>query len=378
MRIGIILFAILALASAAFAKDYGAPSAFTVSPLHPAQVVRGDDGSDHVEYDLLVVSVLPEPVTLTGVTVLDPAGRELARIEGEALAAVTQGLFAHEPIREIPASGAVVVEIDLILPPNTALDRLNHRIAYKLKPDSGLAAMYDVLGVDAPDVTVDRTAAITIKPPVSGAGWFNSTGCCTPNLHRDLRIAIGGVEIETPELFAIDWARLKDGRIFDGDGSKNEQHYAFGQDVLAVGDGTVVSVQDGKPEMTPNVAAVASTKDEYGGNHVILEIAPSIFAAYVHLQKGSVAVKVGDVVKAGSPIAKVGNTGPSMGPHLHFGLLDKPDLFAGRSLPFVFENYDKVGVIDFDRSEGDHVVITPDQREIRSAYPLNGTVLNFP
>jgi hypothetical protein len=36
---------------------------------------------NHVEYDLLIVSVLPEPVTLSSVTVLDPAGKELMRIE---------------------------------------------------------------------------------------------------------------------------------------------------------------------------------------------------------------------------------------------------------------------------------------------------------
>ena len=50
---------------------------------------------DHVEYELLVVSVFPEPVTLSSVTVLDPAGKELMRIEGDGLTAATQTLFAH-------------------------------------------------------------------------------------------------------------------------------------------------------------------------------------------------------------------------------------------------------------------------------------------
>jgi len=35
-------------------------------PIHEAQGVRGDDGMDHVEYKLLVVSVFSGPVTLRG------------------------------------------------------------------------------------------------------------------------------------------------------------------------------------------------------------------------------------------------------------------------------------------------------------------------
>ncbi len=176
----------------------------------------------------------------------------------------------------------------------------------------------------------------------------------------------------------IDWAKVKNGKIFDGDGGKNEQHYAFEQDVLAVADGIVVSIQDGKPETTPNQAMVPETKEDFGGNHVFLKIAPNAFALYEHLHTGSVAVKVGDMVKAGAPLAKIGNTGPSLGPHLHFSLSDKPDLFSGRALPFVFGSFAMVGVIDFDASARDHVVMAPDSRQVRSAYPLYGSIVNFP
>ena len=85
---------------------------------------------------------------------------------------------------------------------------------------------------------------------------------------------------------------------------------------------------------------------------MILEIAPNVFALYVHLHPGSLTVKVGDVVKAGAPLAKIGNTGPSAGPHLHFGLYDKPDSFRRRSLPFVFDSFTMVGVGRFRRLEG--------------------------
>src|SRR3984957_6876472 len=106
--------AVCIFASGAAAEEYGRPTALLVSPIHEAQIVRGDDGMDHVEYELLVVSVFPEPVTLTSVTVFDPAGKKLMRIEGGALTAATQSLFAHRASAVIPASAAVSVDVDLI------------------------------------------------------------------------------------------------------------------------------------------------------------------------------------------------------------------------------------------------------------------------
>ena len=117
MPIGIMAAAILALVSAASAEGYWHPTAFVVSPIHEAQIVRGDDGMDHVEYEPLVVSVFPEPVTLSSVTVLDPAGKGLMRIEGHTLVAATQTFFARTQTLIIPASASVSVDVDLILPP---------------------------------------------------------------------------------------------------------------------------------------------------------------------------------------------------------------------------------------------------------------------
>ena len=178
-------------------------------------------------------------------------------------------------------------------------------------------------------------------------------------------VAIDGVRIETAETFAIDWAKVKNDRLFDGDGKRVEQYYGFGEDVLAVADGTVVYIHDGMPDETPSVLMVPKSKSDYGGNNVILEIAPNVFAWYAHLRQGSLTVKVGDAVKAGAPIAKLGNTGPSEGPHLHFGLLNKPDPIAGRSLPFVFDSFTLDGAVDFDTSKGDRLVIRPDARQVR-------------
>ena len=69
---------------------------------------------------------------------------------------------------------------------------------------------------------------------------------------------------------------------------------------------------------------------------------------------------------------------PSQEHHLHFRLLDPPDLFAGRSLPFVIDRFTLAGTVDLANSEADRLVITLESREVRRAYPLNGGIQNFP
>ena len=353
-------------------------TAILVNPIHEAQVVRGDDGKDHVEYELLVVNAVEQPVTLKSLTVLDPAGKELTRIDGPVLVAATQTLLDKKPLTEVPASAAASVDIDLIVAPGTAPERVTHRLDYSVPAGTSTAVFVDPPVVEGPEVAINRRPATAIKPPLKGDGWLSTSACCEPNVHRDLRVVVDGRRIETAETFAVDWALLKGDRVYEGDGTSNEQFYAYGVDVFAVADGTVVSVQDGKPETTPNKPMTPKTLPDFGGNQIVLEIAPNVFAVYAHLHPGSLKVKVGDNVKAGAPMAKIGNTGPSLGPHLHFGLLNRPDLFTGRSLPFVIDSYTLAGRVDFKASKGDTLAVTSNSKQVHSVYPLHGSIQNFP
>ena len=59
MRICFIVTAVFVLASTASAAESGRLTAIVVSPSHEAQIVRVDDGKDHVEYELSSLTCSP-------------------------------------------------------------------------------------------------------------------------------------------------------------------------------------------------------------------------------------------------------------------------------------------------------------------------------
>jgi hypothetical protein len=62
------------------------------------------------------------------------------------------------------------------------------------------------------------------------------------------------------------------------------------------------------------------------------------YSSLGHLQHGSVRAKVGDTVTRGQVIGKVGSSGPSEHPHLHYQLMSGTDLTRRDGLPSQFVN----------------------------------------
>ena len=84
-----------------------------------------------------------------------------------------------------------------------------------------------------------------------------------------------------------------------------------GQDIVAAA---------GVPIVAPVAGTVAFVAFQEGGagQYVVLTADDGRTLFFAHLQAGSVAVKPGQRVAAAAPLARVGSTGASSGPHLHF------------------------------------------------------------
>ncbi|MFE6025993.1 M23 family metallopeptidase [Streptomyces niveus] len=132
---------------------------------------------------------------------------------------------------------------------------------------------------------------------------------------------------------------------------RGNSHYpAFGAPVLAVADATVVQVLNGRrdhltrtslPALAWMMLIEAPLRESAGpswivGNHVVLDLGGGTYAMYAHLKQGSVTVAAGDRVRAGQRIAACGNTGNSTESHVHFQLMDGPDLDTARGIPFTW------------------------------------------
>ena len=83
---------------------------------------------------------------------------------------------------------------------------------------------------------------------------------------------------------------------------------------------------------------------ELPGNRVMLRVGPGDYLLYAHMKPGSVRVHVGERVRRGQLLGKLGNSGNSATPHLHLQVQVRPS-FVSDGLPFVFDRFQLLGQI---------------------------------
>ena len=204
--------------------------------------------------------------------------------------------------------------------------------------------------------TMEFTGSIPIKSefaqnnyifPLRGV-WYAGAGA---SFHTDHRWAV-------PEEFALDIAKIgESGLTHKSDGTRFNDYYAYGADVLAAAAGRVTGIASDQSEDPSAMQRPNETQEAYfarlqkeqaerlaegltaiAGNYVMIDHGKNEYSLYAHLQPGSLRVHVGDQVKAGDVIGKLGSSGNSTEPHLHFQICDKPNPLMCEGIPMNFSN----------------------------------------
>jgi len=110
------------------------------------------------------------------------------------------------------------------------------------------------------------------------------------------------------------------GKTFNGIGTKPEDFYSYNKPVFAPANGWIEKIVD---NIKDNKIGDENLEQNWG-NTIIIKHSPYFYSQISHLKAGSFKVSVGDYVKKGETLAKVGNSGRSPEPHLHFQLQATP------------------------------------------------------
>jgi murein DD-endopeptidase MepM/ murein hydrolase activator NlpD len=208
--------------------------------------------------------------------------------------------------------------------------------------------------IDSREVEVAATIPIQsafsktqFRFPLRGV-WFAGVG---PTMHTGHRWAL-------PEEFGYDIARLGQGGLsYRGTGARFADYFAYGAEVLAAGEGVVAAAVNDQQENAAALRRPGETAEAYGarvqeiqagllakgakgvaGNYVVIDHGNGEYSLYAHLQPGSVSVRVGERLAAGARLGKLGSSGNSTEPHLHFQVCDSADPLMCAGIPVQLQN----------------------------------------
>lgn len=382
----LLLWSLLAPTVHAQAQPAG-PEGWHFTPLienviSPPHWFTGTDGKVHIVYELLLTNALAVPVTVSNVEVLNAdSGATLLRLTGPSLLSAMSIVTSLAPDVVLPTATVGVVMLDVPLAGKAEVPEvIAHRVT--IEPVSGLPAWF--MSFTGARVAVDRRSPVVLGPPVSGSGW-DALGSCCDGPHRRTILSIDGRRY-VGQRFAIDFNKLDaQNRPGVGDPVLAASFPTFGVPVLAVADATVAVAIDRYPDLRVGVAPEQMSPQSEGGNRIVLDLGDGRFAAYAHLQAGSVKVLPGDRVTRGQPLAKAGSSGTNGGPHLHFQVMDRPSLLFADGLPYVFDAFVLTGqtppmtqMLRYFDTLQPVPINTENAGPRRDAFPMSRDVVTFP
>ena len=240
-------------------------------------------------------------------------------------------------------------------------------------------------------IAVSCRDPVVLSPPLAGSGWFDANGCCAVvNGHRASAsgLHLNG-DLRAAEQFAVDWLRIDaHGRCCNGDPTLLQSWEFYGVPIYAAASGTVFSViARDQPDQEPVGTVRDITLQNLPGNSLIEDIGGGRYILYAHMKPGSIPTTIqdGTHVEVGQMIGRLGNSGNSGAPHLHFQVMDSPSALVASGVPFVFDRLRVQGriigvegpVVD-DYLAGKPIPLdTSGNGSQRQKMPLSSTVFGF-
>lgn len=357
------------------------------------QPVKLSDGKYYLMYELSVVNVTKSDITLEKLVLQDPLNNysvvsELNADQIKKLLHPTK----DTPANILKAEEAGVIVINLVFDAGKVPSALDHVLSVKMnKPYSVFPAQTDER---IARTLVDKTEPVVIGPPLKGKNWL--AGWVGDNHgHRNAFFPVNGAWY-VPERWAVDYIQLNDkNQAYTGDSANLKNYPPYGADLIAVKDGKVIKAADGFDDLKIGETLQNISLDNAGGNYLLIDIGGGYSAYYAHLIKGTATVKEGDTVKRGQVIGKLGNTGNSSQPHLHFDIVKGRLALGSQGVPYMIDSFEVTGQVKSNTSspmvntsddswiktleEGDAVELT---REFTGKHfnemPADATVVNFP
>lgn len=335
-------------------------------------------GKTYLYYEVYVLNAYGTAIDITKLTVRASNGQVFA-YDGDKLASMMRPIGVPEapPTRTMAAAETAVFYVALPFEsvhevPELIVDELSLKV-----PKAGGATFT----VKQEALRTNPRPPVVIAPPLRGGDWIAGAGPSNVSGHRRTIFYANGRPF-LGQRFAIDWVEGKrDGErlsLYHGDPKKNENWYCWNAPLYAVADGVVVAEKTDLPENVPMQPPVVRVSQEtIGGNYIVLDIGYGRFAFYAHLRPHSATVKLGDRVKAGEVIGRLGNSGNSTAPHLHFHITDAPQFLFADGEPYTFATLRAAqGSITESEADASATIVSPFET-YRDTMPGENAIVDF-
>jgi len=338
MNLKPLAIAVLALTAGIAAAD---PIRVKVAPAKP--LIEQGKGQQLLNIDFLIENGSADKIELSEVevTVLGDADKLVAQYRvgsnGRSVLVVPNRVIE-------PGKAEYVFNPVYAFPPELDLSRLR----FNFKFDVGNDTKYTVETVINPKTFTPKAK---LQLPVAGKVLVHD-GHDFYGHHRRLPLL-------DPMAQALRWNRNfmrysydfvvtdDQGKMYKGEGLRNEDWYGWGKPVLAPAGGTVIRAVSNIPDNAKGKRPPFSREQFVAdptvmwGNHVEIDHGNGEISLLAHLKEGSVKLQQGDKVKAGQQVGEMGFSGDAFLVHLHYDLKNAPG-FDAEALPSPFNNFERL------------------------------------